>query len=74
MRLRLFCPEVVHQESEAEPGTLLQADKRGLLIACGTNCLLIHEIQPEGKKRMTVEAFVCGKPPAVGTLLVQPQA
>lgn len=72
-RLRLFCPEVVHQESDAEPGTLIQADKRGLLIACGSNCLMIHEIQPEGKKRMTVEAFVCGKPPAVGTLLVQPQ-
>lgn len=71
-RLRLFCPELVHQESEAEPGTLLQADKRGLLIACGNNCLMIHEIQPEGKKRMTVEAFVCGKPLAVGTLLVQP--
>ena len=71
MRLRLFCPEVVHKESDSQPGTLLQADKRGMLIACGKNCLLVHEIQPEGKKRMAVEAFVCGKPPAIGTLLTK---
>jgi len=68
-RLRLFRPEVYHKESDAQPGTLLQADKRGLLIGCGKNCILIKEVQPEGKRRMTVEAFVCGRPPAPGTLL-----
>ena len=68
-RLRLFRPEVYHKESDTQPGTLLQADKRGLLIGCGKNCILIKEVQPEGKRRMTVEAFVCGRPPAPGTLL-----
>ena len=59
-RLRLFNPEVVHKDSDLAPGAVVQADKRGVLVACGTNCLLIREIQPEGKKRMPVEAFLCG--------------
>lgn len=59
-RLRLFRPEVVYKDNDAQPGSLLRADKRGLLIACGKDTLLIKEIQPEGKKRMTVEAFLCG--------------
>lgn len=59
-RMRLFQPEVVHRENREKPGTLLQADKRGLLFATGRDCLLIREIQPEGKKRMAVESFLCG--------------
>ncbi len=61
-RIRLFAPEVLHQDSDVEPGTLLKADKRGLLFSTGRNCLLIKEVQPEGKKRMPIEAFLCGYP------------
>ncbi len=70
-RLRLFSPEVLHKESDAQPGTVLQADKRGIFVACGSNTLIIREIQPEGKKRMAVESFLCGHPIAAGTLLTQ---
>ena len=66
-RLRLFSPEVVYMESTAQPGTVLYADRRGMLIACGRNALQIHELQPEGKKRMSVESFCCGHPIAPGT-------
>ncbi len=68
-RLRLFKPEVVYKWNAAQPGTLLRADKRGLVIACGKDTLLIKEIQPEGKKRMTVEAFLCGCSLKPGILL-----
>lgn len=68
-RLRLFHPEVVHQDHDQQPGTVLIADKRGIAIACGRNTLLAKEIQPEGKKRMDVESFLCGHPLAAGTLL-----
>lgn len=68
-RLRLFKPEVLHQDSDQPPGTVLQADKRGVLVACGRNTLLTKEIQPAGKKRMAVESFLCGQPIAAGTLL-----
>ena len=68
-RLRLFSPEVFYQSSKEPAGSVLRATKEGLLIATGKNCLLIKEIQPEGKKRMPVEAFVCGHPIPPGTLL-----
>jgi methionyl-tRNA formyltransferase len=70
-RVRLFRPEVLHKDSDAQPGTVLQADKRGIFIACGNNTLVIKEIQPEGKKRMPVESFLCGHPIAAGTLLTK---
>lgn len=59
-RVRFFSPEVVHRDSDQPPGTVLMADKQGVLVATGKNCLLLREIQPEGKKRMVVEAFLCG--------------
>ena len=71
-RLRLFRPEVAYKDNDAQPGSLLRADKRGLLIACGKDTLLIKEIQPEGKKRMTTEAFLCGCSLKPGTLFQTP--
>ncbi len=68
-RLQLFRPEVVYQASTAEPGTVLRVDRQGMFVACGRHVLLIKELQPEGKKRMTVEAFLCGHAVAPGTLL-----
>lgn len=61
-RFRFFSPQVVYKTSEIPPGRVLLADKEGILIAAGKDMLLIREIQPEGKKRMTVESFLCGHP------------
>ena len=69
LRCNLFSPEVIHKDSEAAPGTLLAATREGLVIATGFNLLLIREIQPEGRKRMAVSAFLCGHPLTPGTLL-----
>lgn len=66
-RYRLFCPRVVHKNSDAPVGTVLLADKSGLLIATGQDALLIGELQPEGKKRLTVEAFLCGHSIPIGS-------
>jgi len=68
-RLQLFSPEIHYQDVNTAPGTLLNADKRGLLIATGRDCLLVREVQPEGKKRMSVEAFLCGSPLEPGVKL-----
>lgn len=72
IRLRLFRPEIIYRETDAQPGSLLRADKRGLLIACGSDALLIRELQPAGKKRMTAEAFLCGCSLSPGTLFYTP--
>ncbi|MDH3330001.1 MAG: methionyl-tRNA formyltransferase [Desulfobulbaceae bacterium] len=59
-RFRFFRPEVVNGNVTEEPGTLCRADKNGLMIATGKNYLVIHEIQPEGKKRMDAQSCLCG--------------
>ncbi len=66
---KLFSPEVIHKDSPAAPGTLVMAQRNGLLIATGHNMLLIREIQPEGKKRMPASAFLCGHSLQPGTVL-----
>ena len=65
-RYRFFAPLVITEETGKPAGTLCRADKRGLLVATGRDCLLIREIQPEGKKRMTVQACLCGMALPVG--------
>ncbi len=66
-RFRLFSPEVIYQKTVGAPGTVIHADKRGLLINTGENCINIREIQPEGKKRMSVQAYTNGHPIPAGT-------
>jgi methionyl-tRNA formyltransferase len=43
-------------------GTILEADKAGLLVACGQDALRVTELQPEGKRRMTAQEFLAGHP------------
>ncbi|AGF77398.1 methionyl-tRNA formyltransferase [Desulfocapsa sulfexigens DSM 10523] len=59
-RFRFFAPELTDRSCTQTPGSIIQADRNGLLLATGDGALLIHEIQPEGKKRMSVEAYLCG--------------
>jgi methionyl-tRNA formyltransferase len=59
-RFRFFAPKVISYHGQSPPGTLLQADKHGLLIATGHDAILITQIQSENGKRMKVEAFLCG--------------
>jgi methionyl-tRNA formyltransferase len=61
-RFRFFSPELVRYSGNVAPGTLVRSDKEGLLIAAGNDAILIKEVQPEGGKRMTVDAFICGHP------------
>lgn len=51
-------------------GTVLNCDKRGLVIACGKDALELLEVQPESKKRMDAKIFVNGKTLQVGDVLV----
>ena len=68
-KLQLFSPEIVHQSSSRQPGTLLRADREGLLIATGASCLLVKEIKAEGKRRMAVTDFLNGWPLEAGCSL-----
>ena len=64
--LRLFNPRVISGEPTEPPGTLSRIDSDGLVIATEHDYLLIGEVQQEGSKRMAVDAFLRGRPMAVG--------
>lgn len=65
-KAQFFLPEVVHQNSLKKPGTLVRADREGLLVSTSKACLLLKEIKIEGKRRMTVADFLNGYPLQIG--------
>lgn len=42
------------------PGTVVDASSDGIYVACGSGALRILDLQPAGKRRMNVEAFLAG--------------
>jgi methionyl-tRNA formyltransferase len=54
----------------AVPGAIVNAEGDEMVVACGDGTLLrIHELQPEGKRRMSARDFINGMHPAIGELL-----
>lgn len=64
--LKLFGPRVV--AGEGEPGRVLAAGEV-LRVACGGGAVELAEVQPAGRGRMAVRAFVNGRGVAAGELL-----
>ena len=50
-----------------EPGTVVKTDKKGIYVACGEDVLVLSQVQLEGKKRMTTDAFLNGYTVEEGT-------
>lgn len=55
------------QRAPAEPGTVIAADKTGIVVACGQGALRLTELQKAGGKRLPVAQFLGGSPLAAGT-------
>lgn len=53
----------------AAPGTVLAAERRGILVAAGTGSVWLTEVQLEGKKRLRAAEFLRGTPLAAGIVL-----
>jgi len=51
----------------AEPGTVLAADRHGIVVACGDGALRLTELQKAGGKRLAVAQFLAGTPIAAGS-------
>lgn len=63
VRCKVLSTKVCDETVSDLPGTVVQADKKGLKIACGEGSVLeICELQPDGKKRMAANAFLMGRP------------
>ena len=57
--------------SHIVPGTIVRVTKDALQVQTGDGILSVLEIQPEGKKRMAVDAFLRGYRQTEGEILKQ---
>ena len=46
--------------SEGQPGAVVEMSESGILVTAGKDCLMINELQIEGKRRMTAAEFIRG--------------
>lgn len=67
LRCKVFSTCV--EAGRGTPGTVLEAGKNGLLVACGEGALRILELQPDGGKRMGSADYLRGHPLEVGNPL-----
>ena len=70
----LRCPDAAARRPylEEKPGTILSADKNGIMVACGQGTLRILELQREGGRRLNAAEFLAGHPLPAGEKFVQP--
>jgi methionyl-tRNA formyltransferase len=66
-RLKVHAARVLKEQGL--PGRVLRAGADGLVVACGDGALSITELQLEGGKRMTAQAFLSGRKIEPGTTL-----
>jgi methionyl-tRNA formyltransferase len=60
-RLVIWRAKVVSDEQKGSEGEIVKAQGDELVVACGDETLLrLHEVQPEGKRRMSVRDFLNG--------------
>ncbi len=61
-RFKLHRAAVAEEGVDAAPGTILRLTRRGLAVACGGGAVWIEELQAEGGRRMSAEAYFRGHP------------
>ena len=75
--VKIWDCDVVRQETltenqaAAKPGTVIVSEKDQLIVKAGNGALSLRMLQPEGKKNMTVDAYLRGYPIAQGELFTQ---
>ena len=61
----------VNGAADAAPGTVLRADKAGIVVAAGRGCVRILELQAAGGKRMRAADFANGRKAAAGDVFTK---
>ncbi len=69
--LKIRKTRVVPEEYDGVCGQVVLTDKDRLYVKCGRGTLALTELQPEGRKRMAVDAFLRGYPVETGTVFVR---
>ena len=68
----VVCQETLTEsQAAATPGTVIVSEKDQLIVKAGNGALSLRMLQTEGKKNMTVDAYLRGYPIAQGELFTQ---
>ena len=68
-KFKIFKAEIANDKVSSEVGTIVEADKHGLLLQCKDGQLALLEVQKEGKKRMDYKSFLNGNQGLLGKKL-----
>ena len=66
--MKIWKAKVLSEESNAKPGTIIRVTKNSFAVQTGNGVLEVLELQMEGKKRMTTDAFLRGYAVEEGTV------
>ena len=67
--LKLWKAAAIDYSDGGQPGEVVKVDKNTITVMTGKGALEIQELQLEGKKRLTCDAFLRGYPIDIGTIL-----
>ena len=66
-RIKVHRTRLVHRTGRlAAPGSVIATASEGIVVACGEGAVGLEELQLEGKKRVSAQAFLAGYPVTVG--------
>jgi len=67
--LKVFLAKAIPLKHKEKPGTILDINKDGILVATSEGVILLKEIQLEGKRKISAYEFACGQRLKKGALL-----
>lgn len=68
--MKIYEAEVLNENSNKEPGTILSVNKTGMKVSCNEGVLLVKKVQFPNGKPLTIEQYINGKDIEVGCKLV----
>jgi len=60
-RVKVWRAEPVETAPGLRPGTVVESDSNGIVVACGSGSMRLAELQPAGGRRMPAAAFLAGR-------------
>jgi len=60
MPVKIVAARPTEHDTGAAPGSVVEAGSEGVTVACGTGALVVTELKPDGRQRMSAGAFVNG--------------
>jgi len=70
-RWTIWRTEAIAEQENGLPGTVTQVTKDAVHVATGNGVLVLREVQPANRRRMTVSEYLAGHPISVGCILQQ---